>query len=172
MDKAMLKEIQNRTVKMLKETGSVEPVLFIEGPNEDEGVIVTNIGFSNDQEKYNIMLDIGRQFAHMQPVSVTFIDEAWASKQAPPQGKRISDMPDRQECIVVMHERRAPNSYKVAYQTPFARIGRDIVLGESIEFGTDDPENKVENPILLPFWLGVSIGWLEPKDIKANDQAA
>jgi hypothetical protein len=172
MDKEMLKHIQDQTIKMLKATGSIEPVLFIEGPEENEGVILVNIGFSNDQEKYNIMLDIGRQFAHMQPMSVTLVAEAWTMRGMPPQGKRISDMPERQECIVVLHDRHAPNSYQMAWQIPFSKIGKDIVLGESREISTDDEKVddniRIGNTILLPFWLGVSSAYLQPKDIQAN----
>ena len=171
MDKEMLKEIQGRTIKMLKETGSVEPALFIEGPEEDQGVILANIGFSNDKEKLDMMLNIGREFAYMKPISVTLVTEAWMMHGAPSQGKRISDMPERQECIVVMHDRHAPNRYQMACQIPFTKIGKDIVLGESLEISTDDAEARIENAILLPFWLGVSSAYLEPKapkDTKAN----
>jgi hypothetical protein len=132
---------------MLKEDKHHEPILFVFGEHENALVL---LDFKDTDSKYSMMLAIGKKLAGYEPYCIAFVSEAWMSRTFPPEGKNVSDMPDKEEVLQVVAQSREGKIKAVAI--PFSRVGKDIVLGDPIE------SSEVESYLLELFWKGVRQG--------------
>ena len=132
---------------MLKKDKRHEPILFIFGEHENAVVL---LDFKDTNSKYSMMLAVGKKLAILEPYCIAFISEAWMSRTFPPEGKNVSDIPDKEEVLQVVAQSREGKIKAVAI--PFSRVGKDILLGEPIE------SSEVESFLLELFWRGVRQG--------------
>ena len=132
---------------MLKEDKRHEPILFVFGEHENAVVL---LDFKDTDSKYSMMLAVGKKLATYEPYCIAFISEAWMSRTFPPEGKNVSDIPDKEEVLQVVAQSREGKIKAVAI--PFSRVGKDILLGEPIE------SSEVESFLLELFWRGVRQG--------------
>ena len=129
---------------VLKEDKYHAPILFVFGEHENAIVL---IDFKDTESKYLAMLTTGKKLAFLKPYCIAFISEAWMSRTVPPEGKYVSDMPDKQEVLQVVAQ-NLEGEIKAA-AIPFSRVGKEILLGEPME------SSEVESYLLDLFWRGV-----------------
>jgi len=91
-----VKRVHDAAIENLKQDGHVIPALIVEGK---ENAIIS---LSGAKDKYEAMRKAGQLVAHLAPLTVICISEAWVSRKIPPEGKNVSEMPDRQECISIV----------------------------------------------------------------------
>jgi len=129
---------------VLKEDKYHAPILFIFGEHENAIVL---IDFKDTDSKYSAMLTTGEKLAFLKPYCIAFVSEAWMSRTVPPEGKHVSDMPDKQEVLQVVAQNLEGEIKAVAI--PFSRVDKEILLGEPME------SSEVESYLLELFWRGV-----------------
>lgn len=132
---------------VLKEDKYHAPILFIFGEHENAIVL---IDFKDTASKYSAMLTTGEKFAFLKPYCIAFVSEAWMSRTVPPEGKYVSDMPDKQEALQVVAQ-NLEGEVKAA-AIPFSRVGNDILFGEPME------SSEADSDLLEVFWEGVRQG--------------
>jgi hypothetical protein len=93
------------------------------------------------------MMAAGANAAHLHPYCVAFVSEAWMSRTIPPKGKRVVEMPDKQECLIVVAQNK--DAATESAMIPFTRVSDEIFLGET------EWAPEAESPLLESFWKGV-----------------
>ena len=136
--------ILSQAPKALKEDKSHAPILFVFGEREDA---LVSLDFVDTDSKIAAMLISGGKLAFLKPHCVAMVCEAWMSRTMPPNGKAVSDMPDRQEALQLIAQNREGDTKAVTI--PFSRVGDEIVLGEPVV------GEEVESYLLELFWKGV-----------------
>jgi hypothetical protein len=129
---------------VLKEEKHHAPIIFVFGEHENA---VSLFDFKDIDSKDAAMLAIGQKLAYLEPYCVVFVSEGWMSRTMPPEGKHVSEMPDKEEVLQVVVQNREGEAKAVAI--PFSRIGKEILFGEGIE------SSEVESYLLELFWRGV-----------------
>jgi len=143
----MVKRARDIAIENLKEDGYVAPVLLVEGKKGD-AIVSLQL-----KDKEAEMRFAGKKLAHLSPTAITLVSEAWMAKRMPPEGKKIHDMPDKQECISIVSQKI--NGESQCCFVPFTKVGKEIVLGETEWL----PEGGVvEANILKPFWEAAKKG--------------
>lgn len=141
---------------MLKEDKFHAPILFVFGEKENA---IVGLEFKDSEAKKAVMKSAGRVTAHVLPYCVAFVSEGWMTKRMPPEGKEIHDMPDKEECLIVV----ADNIYEKKMESamiPFSRVGDEIILGETKIL------DYTESYLLRNYWHGV---WLEAQKHKGKE---
>jgi len=136
--------ILEQAPQVLKEDKHHAPIFFVFGEHENAVVLLE---FKDTDSKHVAMLTTGRKLAFLKPYCIAFVSEAWMSRIIPPEGKHVSDMPDKEEVLQVVAQNQEGNIKAVAI--PFSRVGKDILLGEPVE------SSEVESYLLELFWRGV-----------------
>lgn len=140
-----ISSILEQAPHILREDKHHAPMLFVFGEHENAIVLLE---FRDTDSKHAAMLAAGRKLAFLQPHCIAFVAEAWMSRTIPPEGKRVSEMPDKQEVLQVVAQNQEGEIKAVAI--PFSRVGKEILLGEPIE------SSEVESYLLELFWRGVT----------------
>jgi len=120
------------------------PILFVFGEKENAAAFIE---LRDPAAKHEAMRAAGRNTAYLRPYCIAFVSEAWMAKQMPPEGRRVAEMPDKEECLVVAAQSKTGETECAAI--PFNRVGGEVILGETIHA----PE--VESYLLELFWEGV-----------------
>jgi hypothetical protein len=139
--------ILEQAPRVLKEDKYHAPILFVLGERENAVVL---LDFKDTDSKHATMLTTGQKLAFLKPYCVAFVAEAWMSRTIPPEGKHVSDMPDKEEVLQVVAQNQEGEIKAIAI--PFSRVGKEIILGEPIE------STEVESYLLELFWKGVRQG--------------
>lgn len=132
---------------LLKRDKGHAPILFVFGEKDNA---VTVFDFEDADSKQVGMLIAGLETAHLLPYCVAFVSEAWMSKTVPPDGKGVSDMPDREEILQVVAQNRDGDAALAT--VPFSRVGGEILLGEMTRSDAVIPH------LLHLYWEGVAKG--------------
>lgn len=140
-----ISSILEQAPHILKEDKHHAPMLFVFGEHENAIVLLE---FKDADSKHAAMLTTGQKLAFLKPYCIAFIAEAWMSRTIPPEGKYVSEMPDKEEVLQVVAQNREGEIKAVAI--PFSRVGKEILLGEPIE------SSEVESYLLELFWKGIS----------------
>ena len=130
---------------ILKQDKAFVPMLFIFG---EKRYVIVLFKFEDAEYKRAVMRITGWDFAHLKPYCIGFVSEAWMSNIVPPEGKGVSEMPDRKEVLQIVAQGR--DGEAVAEAVPFSRTKGEIVLGEPIR------SSEVRAYLLDLFWEGVS----------------
>jgi hypothetical protein len=139
--------ILEEAIKMLKKDGHYAPILFVYGR---EGDAVALVDFRDEDSKHRAFLMAGVAAARLQPYLVAFVDEAWMSRTIPPKGKAVSNMPDRQDCLIAAAQDERGRMHCVL--TPISRAGGTVQLGEPLR------SDNAQLSLLDLFWEGVKLG--------------
>lgn len=145
--------ILKKSPSILQEDKYHVPILFVFGEMGD-GIIA--LEFNNSEAKQKAITKAGMTSAHLLPYCIAFVSEGWVAKRFPPEGKEIHDMPDKEECLIVV----ADNVYEKKMESamiPFSRVGGEIILGETKIM------DYAESYLLGNYWRGVL---LEAQKIK------
>lgn len=140
--------ILKKSPSMLQEDKYHAPILFVFG---EMGNSIIALEFKNSEAKRKSITKAGMVSAHLLPYCIAFVSEGWMAKRFPPEGKEIHDMPDKEECLIVV----ADNVYEKKMESamiPFSRVGGEIILGET------EILDHTESCLLGNYWHGV---WLE-----------
>lgn len=139
--------ILETATEMLKKDGRHAPILFIYGGRGDA---IALVDFRDEESKHRAFLKAGVAAARLQPYLVAFVDEAWMSRTIPPRGKAVSDMPDRQDCLIAAAQDERGRMHCVL--VTISRAGGTIQLGEPLR------SDSVQLSLLDLFWEGVRLG--------------
>lgn len=139
--------ILEEAIKMLKKDGHHSPILFVYGRKGDA---VALVDFRDEDSKHRAFLMAGVAAARLQPYLVAFVDEAWMSRTIPPKGKAVSNMPDRQDCLIVAAQDERGGMHCVL--VTISSAGNTIQLGEPMRF------DSAQLSLLDLFWEGVKLG--------------
>jgi hypothetical protein len=134
-------------IKMLKKDGHHSPILFVYGR---KGNAVALVDFRDEDSKHRAFLMVGVAAARLQPYLVAFVDEAWMSREIPPKGRAVSDMPDSQDCLIAAAQDERGGMHCVL--VTISRAGGTIQLGEPLR------SDSVQLSLLDLFWEGVRLG--------------
>jgi len=145
--KEAIDSVLDKAPATLKEDKYHNPILFVFGEKANAMVLLE---FKDSDSKHKAMLAAGKKVAHLRPYCVAFISEAWMAKEIPPEGKEVHDMPDKEECLVVVAQNRQGETQSAAI--PFSRVAGEIVLGETIY------APYTEAYLLKLFWKGTKKG--------------
>jgi len=140
----VIDRILEKAPQTLKQLKHHAPVLFAFGEHESATVVIK---FNDTNSKYSAMLIAGKKLAFLKPYCIAFVSEAWMSRTVPPEGKYVSDMPDKQEVLQAIAQNLEGEIKAVAI--PFSRVDKEILLGEPME------SSEVESYLLELFWKGV-----------------
>lgn len=142
-----INRILEEAIKMLKKDGHHSPVLFVYGRKGDA---VALVDFRDEDSKHRAFLMAGVAAARLQPYLVAFVDEAWMSRAIPPKGKAVSDMPDRQDCLIAAAQDEHGGMYCALVL--ISQVGETVELGEVVR------SENVQLSLLDLFWEGVKLG--------------
>jgi hypothetical protein len=148
-------------MEVLVEKGSLQPVLMVTGVF---GNAVATLDFEEGVDKAKVMESVGFKTANLLPYEVIFVTEAWMSHRVPEEGQRVSEMPDREECIVILED--SADGRMSGCIIPFARIGKEIVFGESIESKPGNAESRITER----YWKGVAAACHQALDEEDDQQ--
>jgi len=147
--------ILQKAPSMLQEDKYHAPILFVFG---EIGDCIIALEFKNSEAKQKAITKAGEASAHLLPYCIAFVSEGWMAKRFPPKGKEIHDMPDKEECLIVV----ADNIYEKKMESamiPFSRVGGEIIFGETRIM------DSAESYLLGNYWHGV---WLEVQKHKGG----
>jgi hypothetical protein len=142
--KQAIENIIEQAPAVLKKDKYHAPILFIFGEEEDAIVLMH---FPKPEAKHKVMTAAGAKASHLHPYCVAFVSEAWMNRTIPPEGKRVAEMPDKQECLIVIAQNKEGETESAAI--PFSKVGDEIFLGET------EWAPEAESPLLESFWKGV-----------------
>ncbi len=137
--------ILDKVLATLKEDNYHAPILFVFGKTENA---IALLSFKDTEEKHEMMLAAGRRARYLNPYCITFVSEAWFTKELPPEDKEIHDMPDKQECLQVTAQSK--DGVTESATIPFNRVGKEVFLGETMY------APYIESYLLSLFWQGVN----------------
>jgi hypothetical protein len=142
--KQAIENIIEQAPAVLKKDKFHAPILFVFGEKESAVVLLR---FPKPELKHKVMMATGAKVAHLRPNCIAFVSEAWMSRTIPPEGKRVAEMPDKQECLIVIAQNKEGETESVAI--PFSKVGNEIFLGQT------EWAPEAESPLLESFWKGV-----------------
>jgi hypothetical protein len=127
---ALVADLTAKAKNFLGKAGCVDPVAFFIIQEELYGV---SLGFTTDEEKAEAKLMIKGFAKSSKAQAVIVITEAWAAMAEDgklPEG-RVSEMPNRRECIVIT---AASPHHNFITLVEFTRVEGNIVFGAETPF--------------------------------------